>query len=56
MSRGVLFLTRVLSIVAALAVTVVVVCFPRLIAVDMHKVMSGKMTAQYIKENDKSLY
>ena len=41
MSRGVLFLTRVLSIVAALAVTVVVVCFPRLIAVDMHSVPHG---------------
>lgn len=38
MTKGVLLFTRTLSIVAALAVTVAVVCFPRLVAVDMHSV------------------
>ena len=41
MSKGVLLFTRVLSIVAAFAVTVAVVCFPRLVAVDMHSVPHG---------------
>lgn len=41
MSKGVLLFARALSIVAALAVTVVIVCFPRLVAVDMHSVPHG---------------
>lgn len=41
MSKGVLLFTRVLSIVAAFAVTVAVICFPRLVAVDMHSVPHG---------------
>lgn len=41
MSKAVSFFSRCLSIVAALAVTVVVVCFPRLVAIDMHAVPHG---------------
>ena len=41
MSKGGLLFTRVLSIVAAFAVTVGVVCFPRMVAVDMHSVPHG---------------
>ena len=35
------FLTRIISIVAAFAVTVAIVCFPRWIAVDMNTVPHG---------------
>ena len=38
MSKAFSLFSRCLSIVAALAVTVVVVCFPRLVAIDMHAV------------------
>lgn len=41
MSKGVLLLTRSISIVAALAVTVAVVCYPRWVAIDMHAVPHG---------------
>ena len=41
MSKGLSLLMRTISIVAAAAVTVGVVCFPRLIAVDMHTVPHG---------------
>lgn len=41
MSKGLSLLTRVISIVAAAAVTVAVVCFPRIVAVDMHNVPHG---------------
>ena len=41
MSKAVSLFSRCLSIVAALAVTVVVVCFPRLVAIDMHAVPHG---------------
>ena len=33
MAKGVVIITRFISIVAALAVTVAVVCFPRLVAI-----------------------
>ena len=44
MAKGVVIITRFISIVAALAVTVVIVCFPcfpRLVAIDMHAVPHG---------------
>ena len=41
MSNGLSLLARVISIVAAAAVTVVVVCFPRIVAEDMHNVPHG---------------
>lgn len=41
MAKGVVLITRFISIVAALAVTVAVVCFPRLVAIDMHAVPHG---------------
>ena len=41
MSKRLSLLMRTISIVAAAAVTVGVVCFPRIIAVDMHNVPHG---------------
>lgn len=41
MSKGLSLAARFISIVMALTVTVGVVCFPRLIAVDMHTVPHG---------------
>ena len=41
MAKSVVVITRFISIVAALAVTVAVVCFPRLVAIDMHAVPHG---------------
>lgn len=41
MSKRVILLTRCISIVTALAVTVVIVCFPRWIAIDMNTVPHG---------------
>ncbi len=41
MAKGVVIITRFISIVTALAVTVAVVCFPRLVAIDMHAVPHG---------------
>lgn len=41
MSNGLSLLARIISIVAATAVTVGVVCFPRIVAVDMHAVPHG---------------
>lgn len=41
MSNGLSLLARIISIVAAIAVTVGVVCFPRIVAADMHAVPHG---------------